>query len=138
MRRLTLLITCLAALSLSAAPVLAKDGDDDRGGDDRGGDDDGRVIKRGDCSGASNWKLKAKPDDGGLEVEFEVDQNRNGVRWNVAVRRNGRVAARGTRVTRAPSGSFEFERQIGNGPGTDTISAVATRAGETCRASLRI
>ncbi len=125
MRRLPLLITCLAALLVAVSPVSAKDGD-------------GRVIKRGDCSGASNWKLKAKPDDGGLEVEFEVDQNRNGVRWNVALRRNGKTVARGTRATRAPSGSFEFERNIANPRGTDTISAVATRAGETCRGSLRI
>lgn len=127
MRRLPLLITCLAALLFAASPASAKDGDDD-----------GRVIKRGDCSGASNWKLKAKPNDGGLEVEFEVDQNRNGVKWNVALRRNGKTVARGTRTTRAPSGSFDFERTIGNPRGTDTISAVATRAGETCRASLRI
>ena len=129
MRRLPLLIICLAALLFAAAPASAKDGGDDN---------DGRVIKRGDCSGASNWKLKAKPDDGGLEVEFEVDQNRNGVRWNVALRRNGKTVSRGTRTTRAPSGSFDFERTIGNPRGTDTISAAATRAGETCRASLKI
>ena len=129
MRRLPLIITCLAALLLAASPVSAKDGGDGK---------DGRVIKRGDCSGASNWKLKAKPDDGGLEVEFEVDQNRNGVRWNVALRRNGKTVSRGRRTTRAPSGSFDFERTIGNPRGTDTISAVATRAGETCRASLKI
>jgi len=125
MRRLPALILALAALTVAASPAAAKD-------------DDGRVIKRGDCSGASNWKLKAKPDDGGLEVEFEVDQNRNGVKWNVALRRNGKTVSRGSRTTRAPSGSFEFERQIGNPAGTDTISAVASRAGETCRASLRI
>ena len=125
MRRLPALILALAALTVAASPAAAKD-------------DDGRVIKRGDCSGASNWKLKAKPDDGGLEVEFEVDQNRNGVKWNVALRRNGKTVSRGSRTTRAPSGSFDFERTIGNPAGTDTISAVASRAGETCRASLRI
>ena len=118
-------IAAATALMVPAAPGFAKDGD-------------GRVIKRGDCSGASNWKLKAKPDDGALEVEFEVDQNRNGVKWNVALRRNGKTVARGTRTTRAPSGSFDFERTLGNPAGTETISAVATRAGETCRASLRI
>jgi len=134
--RLPLLITCIAALLVAASPVSAKDDDDS--GRRGGGDDDGRVIKRGDCSGASNWKLKAKPDDGGLEVEFEVDQNRNGVKWNVALRRNGKTVSRGSRTTRAPSGSFDFERTIGNPSGTDTISAVASRAGETCRASLKI
>ena len=122
-------IAAATALMVPAAPGFAKDG----------GDDDGRVIKRGDCSGASNWKLKAKPDDGGLEVEFEVDQNRNNVRWNVRIRRNGKSVASGARRTKAPSGSFEFERDIANPSGTDRISAVARRgSGETCRASLRI
>ena len=119
-------IAAATALMIPAAPGFAKDGD-------------GRVIKRGDCSGASNWKLKAKPDDGRLEVEFEVDQNRNDVRWNVRIRRNGKSVASGVRRTKAPSGSFEFERKIANPAGTDRISAVARRAsGETCRASLRI
>jgi hypothetical protein len=101
-------------------------------------DDDGRVIRTGSCSGATDFKLKAKPDDGRLEVEFEVDQNRNGVRWRVALRRNGAVVARGTRRTRGRSGSFSFERRIANPAGKDRISAVARRKGETCRASLRI
>ena len=121
-------IAAATALMIPAAPGFAKDGDDD-----------GRVIKRGDCNGASNWKLKAKPDDGRLEVEFEVDQNRNGVKWNVRIRRNGKSVASGARRTQAPSGSFEFERKIANPAGVDRISAVARRAsGETCRASLRI
>jgi hypothetical protein len=119
-------IAAATALLVPAAPGFAKD-------------DDGRVIKRGDCGGASNWKLKAKPDDGRLEVEFEVDQNRNDVRWNVRIRRNGRSVASGARRTQAPSGSFSFERKIANPAGKDRISAVARRAsGETCRASLRI
>ena len=125
LRALTL-TAAATALLVPAAPGFAKDGD-------------GRVIKRGDCSGASNWKLKAKPDDGRLEVEFEVDQNRNNVRWNVRIRRNGKSVASGARRTKAPSGSFSFERRIANPAGKDRISAVARRAsGETCRASLRI
>ncbi len=126
--RILVPIAVVSALMALAAPGFAK-----------GGDDDGRVIKRGDCSGASNWKLKAKPDDGRLEVEFEVDQNRNNVKWNLRLRRNGKTVATGSRRTRAPSGSFSFERKIGNPAGKDRISAVAKRAsGETCRASLSI
>lgn len=124
-RTLILVAAMGAALAVTAGPSAAKD-------------DGGRVIKRGDCSGASSFKLKAKPDDGRLEVEFEVDQNRNGVRWNVALRRNGAKVATGSRITRAPSGSFEFDREIANPAGKDTISATATRRGETCRGSLRI
>ncbi len=130
MRTIRLLapLAAVAALMALATPGFAKKGDDD-----------GRVIKRGDCSGASNWKLKAKPDDGRLEVEFEVDQNRNNVKWNVRIRRNGKSVASGARRTKAPSGSFSFERKIANPAGKDRISAVAKPAsGETCRASLSI
>jgi hypothetical protein len=123
------LITSLAivsALLVGSASSFAKDGD-------------GRVLRTGDCGGRSDWKLKAKHEDGRIETEFEVDQNRNGVTWRYRLRRNGTTVARGTRVTRAPSGSFEVERRIGNPAGTDRITAVATRrGGETCRASLRI
>ena len=124
----TRLVLSLAAASLLviAAPSMA----------DRG--DDGRVLRAGTCDGASTAKLKAKPDDGRLEVEFEVDQNRNGVKWDYRIRRNGRAVAAGSRTTKAPSGSFSVERKIANPAGSDRISAVATRNGETCRASLRI
>ena len=118
-------LTALVALLVGAAPSPGKDGD-------------GRVIRTGDCAGASNWKLKAKPDDGRLEVEFEVDQNRNNVAWKVKLRRNGKTLVSTTRRTQAPSGSFSLERRIANPAGTDKISAVATRDGETCRGSLNI
>ena len=117
----------LAALLVFAVPVLAKGGDD------------GRVQRSGDCSGATNWKLKAKPDDGRLEVEFEVDQNRNGVTWTVQIRRNGRVAVSTRATTRAPSGSFSVERKIANGAGSDRVSARAVSpSGEVCSAAATI
>ncbi len=41
--------------------------------------------------------VKLSKEDGRIEVEFEVDQNRNGVRWHVVLLRNGvRVAGRTT------------------------------------------
>src|SRR5262245_8359718 len=39
----------------------------------------GDVIRDGSCSGRSDWKLKLSPQDGRIEVEFEVDQNVVGV-----------------------------------------------------------
>jgi hypothetical protein len=97
-----------------------------------GGDD---VLVQGRCTGATTSKLKLSEEDGRIEVEFEVDQNRNGVRWTVALRRNGRLAATVARVTRAPSGSFELRRLVANGPGADVVSARATRrSGEVCTA----
>jgi hypothetical protein len=97
------------------------------------------VIRTGNCSGASDWKLKAKLDDGRIETEFEVDQNVVGRRWRVTIARNGRTVFNGIRRTVAPSGSFEVRRLLANRAGADRIvaSARALSGGETCRASLR-
>jgi hypothetical protein len=124
MRRLILLISLLAAAALPAvAPAR----------------DDPGVIKTGPCSNGANWKLKAKHDDGLIEVEFEVDQNVSGRRWNVVIRRDGAVVFRGARITRPPSGSFELNRRIRNPAGPDRIVAVARAAtGGTCRGALTI
>jgi hypothetical protein len=131
------------ALGLTPGAAMAKHGADDGPGDDRGGDrarqrrDETRVT--GSCTGGSTAKLKAKPDDGRLEVESEVDQNRSGVRWKVRIRRDGELAVRTSAVTRAPSGSFSVERKIGDPAGSDRISARATSpSGEVCKAALTI
>lgn len=96
------------------------------------------TIVRGDCSGATNWKLKAKPDDGRMEVEFEVDSNRTGQRWSFTIRHDGAVKASGRRTTTAPSGSFSVERRLVDAPGAHRFTATATnlRTGEICRAAL--
>jgi hypothetical protein len=157
LRTITLsLALALTALAPAAAP--ARHGADDPPGDDRGGqraaDDSGssssgsgssggskadRRLVTGTCTGRSRAKLKVKPDDGRLETEFEVDQNRNGVRWRVTLRRNGAVAVTTRATTRAPSGSFSVERRLANRAGSDTISARATSpSGEVCTARVTI
>ena len=65
----------------------------------KGGDG---VRATGTCSGASSAKLKAKHDDGRLEVEFEVDQNRNNRLWTVRMWDDGVRVFTGTRRTVAP------------------------------------
>jgi hypothetical protein len=113
----------IAALLIVASPAVAAE---------RPG-----VLKTGKCSAATSWKLKAKPEDRGIEAEFEVDQNRVGRRWSVVLRRNGSVVFRGTRRTTAPSGSFEV-RRILPGRGRIVATAKALATGETCRAALSI
>lgn len=124
MIRRTILVGLLAVASLGAtgAPVAAKSGD---------------VIARGHCSGASVWKLKLSPEDGRIEVEFQVDQNRNDRLWRVSLTHNGTTVWRGSRYTRAPSGSFTVRRVLTNRAGADRIVARATnvRTGEGCRGS---
>ena len=131
MRRISFTLVALAAFALAVAPAGARHGSSGSGGG--GGDDDGRVIRTGECTGPADWKLKAKPEDGGLEVEFEVDRNRAGLRYSVVLRRNGVVFARTSAVTGGRSGSFEVERQTGNAAGTDRITATATRPASPAR-----
>jgi hypothetical protein len=101
---------------------------------------DGDVIRRGSCSGASDWKLKLSPENGKIEVEFEVDSNKVGQSWRVRIRENGVLIFSGTRMTRAPSGSFEVRRLAEDHAGTDAFRARAVNlaSGETClgRASI--
>ena len=155
-RSISLALT-LAATAAVPSVALARHGADDPPGDDRGGqqvepgDDNGggsggsgnggsrgtRVA--GTCTDGSTAKLKAKPDDGRLEVELEVDQNRNGVTWAVRVRRDGTLVIRRNATTHGPSGSFSIEKKIANPAGSDRITARATSpSGEVCTASLTI
>ncbi len=97
------------------------------------------MTTTGSCSMRSDWKLKAKTEDGGrLKVEFEVDSNRVGQAWNVTITDNGVRVFAGTRKTLAPSGSFTVERLVPNRTGTDRFRAVATQAatGERCVGTL--
>ena len=108
------------AMLAGPAAVAAKDGD---------------IIREGNCSGAADWKLKLSPENGRIEVEFEVDQNINGRVWHVTLKRNGNVFFQGNRTTQAPSGSFEVRRVTNNGAGADNFvaRAVDQRSGQVCR-----
>jgi hypothetical protein len=122
MRKLTVITALLAVVVALPAVAPAKNNPG--------------VMRTGVCSGlGASWKLKAKHDDGHVEAEFEVDQNRNGRRWNVVIRRNGVVVFRGSRITRPPSGSFSVNRRIGNAAGPDRIVATARSVvgGGVCR-----
>ena len=113
-------VAALAAIGLMAVPAQANDAD---------------VIREGSCSGRSDWKLKLRPENGRIEIEFEVDQNVVGQVWNVVIRDNGNLVFRGSRTTVAPSGSFEARRVVTNLAESDKVVARATNAqtGEVCR-----
>jgi hypothetical protein len=129
MRTLTTLglAALVAAVALiAAAPAVASDDDD--------------IIRRGSCSGSADWKVKLDFDDGRIETEFEVDQNRNGQRWRVVLKRDGNRFFKGVRTTHGPSGSFEVERKTRNPAGSDRIKArsVNLKSGEVCEGAARI
>ncbi len=124
--------TKVAVMALAATMLLAVAPAAHAGGTE--------VIRQGSCSASSDWKLKIKPDNSRLELEFEVDSNVAGQTWNVAIRQNGSRIFNGSRVTQGPSGSFELRRRPADTAGADRFVARATNpgTGEICvgRASL--
>jgi hypothetical protein len=100
---------------------------------------DGEIRRQGSCDGSADWKIKAKPDDGRIEVEAEIDSNTNGQQWRWVLRHNGSAAARGTSTTKAPSGSFSVERRTVDADGADRFRfrAVDNDSGQVCIARLR-
>ena len=132
-------VSAMAVGSDDGIAVQSRGGGDDPPGDDNGGARAGarQVRHAGTCTVRSTSKIKVKEEDGGrLEVELEVDQNRNGQKWGVVLKRNGAVVARTSALTKAPSGSFSVQRLIGDRVGADTVTGVARNAGtgETCTA----
>lgn len=121
---LAVLPALVAGSLLVAAPAMAGGGD--------------AVLRTGSCSQASDWKTKAKADNGRIEFQGEVDSNRIGQTWRWKVRHNGMVAARGTGTTAGPSGSFDISRRLHDAAGTDrfVFRAVNSATGEVCRGTL--
>jgi hypothetical protein len=117
------LLAVLSSPVLVAGPALANDDD---------------VIRRGSCSGGTDWKIKAGPEDGRIEVEAEVDSNRTGQTWRWRLRHNGSLSARGTGTTSGASGSFEVRRVVVDASGTDHLvfRARNPQTGEECRGVL--
>jgi hypothetical protein len=109
-----------AATTAPALPALAKGGDD--------------VVRRGDCTGNTTWKLKAGPDDNRIQVEAEIDSNKAGQTWNWRLLHNGTLSAKGTATTVAPSGSFTVRRLVTNLAGDDALRfrAVNPATDEVC------
>ena len=85
--------------------------------------------------GLSTAKIKLSPENGRIEVEFEADQNRNGVSWNWGLARNGKTVASGRRGHQGPQRIVHVRRLISNASGPDRITVRASRAnGEVCTA----
>jgi len=128
--------TALAALTLSGlalplaatAPALASHS---------GGS---AVRTHGGCGGAAVWHLKAKPSNGRIEVEAEVDSNRVGQVWDWTIKHNGSRAAKGSSTTAGASGSFTVQRRMVDKAGTDHFAfrAVRRATGDVCRGTVSL
>lgn len=100
----------------------------------------GDVRTSGTCSAGSVWEAKAKPDNGRVELELEIDTHRVGQTWTVGITDNTVRVFSGKRVTAAPSGSFSIELLTRNRAGVDRFVATARNGstGETCVARVRL
>ena len=123
----TVAMVALLTGSVALAPAASAKGSDG-------------VRASGSCSAGANWKIKAKHDDGRIEVELEVDSNKVGQTWAVTIKDNGVLVFSGDRVTKAPSGSFSIEKRVTNRAGTDSFVGVAknTKSGEKCTARVSL
>jgi len=92
------------------------------------------TINTGACSGAATWTMKVKPQNGAIQVEYEVDASRAGQQWHVNLFHNGRRVMNNVFTTRGLSGSFTIRTVQPNRAGRDRISSHATRMGDgqTC------
>jgi len=108
-----------ASLVVAATPAFASGGG-------------GGVRSSGACTNGGHFELKAKHDDGRIEVEYEVDSNRAGQVWAVRITDNGAVVVSRHATTAGPSGSFTVRKVIANRSGPDKIHARATFQNHTC------
>jgi hypothetical protein len=107
-----------APLLIAATPAFASGGG-------------GVVSSSGACTGGGHFELKAKHDNGAIEMEYQVDSNRAGQVWAVRITDNGVVVV-SRHATTGPGGSFTIRKIIANLPGPDKIHAHATFKNHTC------
>lgn len=114
-----------APLMLAATPAFASHGG-------------GGVRASGACHNGGHFELKAKHDDGRIEMEYQVDSNRAGQRWAVRVTDNRHVVVSRHARTAGRSGSFTVRKVIANRAGKDTIRAHATFRSRSCGGTVRL
>lgn len=115
----TLLVSMITLTSIS----LSKDGD---------------VIRRSNCSGPAKSKLKASPENGRIEVEYEVDNATRGQRWVIVLKKGRRTILQRTKTVNS-AGEIRVRKVTSNGSGSERISALARNlnTGERCSVTLR-
>ena len=127
----TRLLTVVATVATLAGPLTAATANASGGGT--------LVSRHGTCAGGgATYTLKAKHDDGLIEVEWQVDSNHAGQTWTVRLRDNGELFFSGHRTTQAPSGSFTVRKSTANRAGSDTIRARSVHGQTECVARVSL
>jgi hypothetical protein len=94
-----------------------------------------RIVRRGACSGHSDWKLDVRrADEGRLRVTIEIEGGRPGQDWHIFLSDDGVRIYAGAR-TSGVGGHVEVRVRTTDRAGSDTVKAAANdvAAGETCR-----
>ena len=94
----------LPALALTAVPAHAGDGD---------------VEKARSCGGF-RIELKVGPEDGGWEVESDVDDASAGSDWRIVIRQDGRRSSTGS-APPDPAGTSRSTCAVPTPPGADSV-----------------
>jgi len=132
--RTRLLIATAAITAGLTAPIVATATPAFASGDGGGSG----VSSSGACTNGGHFKLKAKHDDGKIEMEYQVDTNRAGQVWAVRITDNGAVVVSRHVTTSGSSGSFTIRKVIANQPGPDKIHAHATFKNHTCGGTVKL
>jgi hypothetical protein len=100
---------------------------------------DGEIIKRGKCSNGVETELKASPENGQIEVEYELGDAVPGSRWRIRITKNGKSILRATQRANA-AGDIEVRQITTNLAGREMIRATAKRTGAAgaCTVSLPV
>lgn len=119
----SLFATIFLGSLLSTLSIWAKDGD---------------VIRRVNCPDGSNAKLKASPENGRIEVEFEIDDAVPGQRWKIVLKNGGRSILKRTKTVNGVE-EINVRALTSDRNGRDKIKAKAVNlaTGSTCSVSLR-
>lgn len=95
-------------------------------------DDDG-TDTRGACAGTA-YELSVEPDDGGLELEYELQSAGPGEVWQVLVRQGDSVVLDAERTT-DDDGELDIDAPVDqDGPSTFEVTATPA-SGEPCVAT---
>jgi hypothetical protein len=126
--RMRALLACGAAVvaaSAVAAPASV-----------RGGRDEDEVRVEGVCSRSVTSELRLRADDDGIELRLEIDQNRRGASWRIAIVQERRVVWMGRARTAGSDGSLRVRRPLRDLSGYDTVAVRAWGPGGLrCRAT---
>lgn len=95
---------------------------------------DGETTERGTCAGTA-YELNVDEDDGGLELEFELQAPRPGETWQVLVQQGDTTVLEGERTTDEDA-ELDLDAPVDpDGPQQFTVTATPGQ-GDECVATL--